>query len=230
MSTTHSSPSSQNLHASSPAPAANPGVATAVIMLSSLPPAPPPVPPPSDPEVDEWAEKINQAAGYGVAWLVSAGMHLNLAKAALDHGRWQGMFDSGKIKMGVRSAQLLMKVAGNPALANAQDVAELPPTLTALYALSSGSEEAVKAGIQSGAINPAMTAKQAREFVTSLKDSPPTAKPATSFDSDTRRNRVQQAVKKEATKWPDDARCQLADLLEVLATDIRASLPPPQQP
>ena len=198
-------------------------------MLCSQAPIPPP-----DPEVDEWAEKINHAAGNGVAWLVSAGMHLNLAKAALDHGRWQGMFDSGKIKMGVRSAQLLMKIAGNPALADAQDVTELPPTLTALYALSSGSVEAVKAGIQSGEINPGMTAKQAREFVHAQTGSPRPAKPATSFDPAKRRNRVQQAVKLEATKWPEDARCQLADLLEGLAKDIRNDLPPtgsnPNQP
>ena len=89
--------------------------------MSSLPPTRPPAPPAlqrvPDPEVDEWAEKINRASSNGVEWLLSAGMHLKLAKAALDPGRWKGMFDSGKIKMGLRSAEMLMRIAGHSALA-----------------------------------------------------------------------------------------------------------------
>ena len=233
MSTTHSSPSSQNLHATTPAPSPNAAVSTAVLMLSSLPPTRPPAPPAlqrvPDPEVDEWAEKINRASSNGVEWLLSAGMHLKLAKAALDPGRWKGMFDSGKIKMGVRSAEMLMRIAGHSALAVTQNVSQLPPSVTALYALSAGSVEAVTTGIQSGDIYPEMTAKQARAFVRSQTGSPAPAKPATGFDPDKRRNRVQQGIKEEALKWPDAARCQLADLLEVLAKDIRASLPAAHQ-
>ena len=234
MSTTHSSPASQNLSATTPAPGPNAAVSTAVLLLSSLPPTRPPAPPAlqrvPDPEVDQWAEKINRASSNGVEWLLSAGMHLKLAKAALDPGRWKGMFDSGKIKMGVRSAEMLMRIAGHSALAVTQHVSQLPPSVTALYALSAGSVEAVTTGIQSGDIFPEMTAKEAREYVRAQTGSPAPAKPANSFDPDKRRNRVQQAVKNEATKWPEDARCQLADLLEVMAKDIRASLPPSQQP
>ncbi|MEN9572149.1 MAG: hypothetical protein RL514_4 [Verrucomicrobiota bacterium] len=140
------------------------------------------------------------------------------------------MFDSGKIKMGVRSAEMLMRIAGHRALAVAQHVSQLPPSVTALYALSAGSVEAVTTGIQSGDIFPEMTAKEAREYVRSQNGSPAPAKPATSFDPDKRRNRVQQAVKNEALRWPDNTRCQLAELLEALAKDIRVNLPPSQQP
>ncbi len=233
MTNTLASSSDQNQTTAVPAPAPNPGVATAVVMLSSLPPVLPPVPPPAptpDPEVDKWVAVINDAVHQGVIWFINAGTHLINAQAVLGPDRWLRMFDSCQIGMSERIAQMVMKIARNQALANAKHVSELPPTLTALYALSVGSVEAVTAGIQNGDINPEMTAKEAREFVRSQSGSPPTAKPATSFDSDKRRNRVQLAVKKEATKWPEDARCQLADLLEVLAKDIRASLPPTPQP
>ena len=213
MSTTHSSPTGQNLHSTAPAPSPSAAVSTAVLMLSSLPPTRPPAPPAlqrvPDPEVDEWAEKINRASSNGVEWLLSAGMHLKLAKAALDPGRWKGMFDSGKIKMGLRSAEMLMRIAGHSALAVTQHVSQLPPSVTALYALSAGSVEAVTTGIQSGDIYPEMTAKQARAFVRSQTGSPAPAKPATSFDPDKRRNRVQQAVKQEATKWPEIGRAHV---------------------
>lgn len=238
MSTTHSSPTGQNLHSTAPAPSPNAAASTAVLLLSSLPPTRPPAPPAlqrvPDPEVDQWAEKINRASSNGVEWLLSAGMHLKLARAALDPGRWKGMFDSGKIKMGVRSAEMLMRIAGHRALAVAQHVSQLPPSVTALYALSAGSVEAVTTGIQSGDIYPEMTAKQARAFVRSQTGSPAPAKPATSFDPNKRLDRVQQGIKDEALKWPEDARCQLADLLEGLAKDIRNDLPPtgsnPNQP
>lgn len=232
MSTTHSSPSSQNLHATTPAPGPNAAVSTAVLLLSSLPPIAPAAPPvpPADPEVDKWVAEINEAVHQGVIWFIHAGTHLINAKAVLGSDRWLGMFDSFRIAMSERTAQMMMRIARNQGLANANHVSELPPTLTALYALSGASVEAVTAGIQSGDINPDMTAGQARAFVRTQNGSPAPAKPATSFDPDKRRNRVQQAVKNEALRWPDNIRCQLAELLEALAKDIRVNLPPSQQP
>jgi len=207
---------------------ASTAAATAVMML--LPTVPPTAGPSPDPEVDAWAEKINHSVANGIEWLISAGVHLKLAKAALDHGSWESMFNSGKVTMGLRSAEMLMRIAKHPALAKAKHIAQLPPTLTALYALSGASEEAVTGGIKSGDINPEMTASQAKAFVKAQNPNPAPEKPATSFDADARRTRIQQVVQREVSKWPDDARTQLADLLEQMAKDIRASVNPTQQP
>lgn len=221
--------SGSTTHATSPAPAPNPGLATATVMIGCLQSVPPPAPPP-DPEADKWATVINNTVRKGLVSFINTGIHLNNAKAALGHDRWLRMFSSLQIAMSERTAQMLMRIASHQALANANHVSELPPTLTALYALSGGSVEAVTAGIQSGDINPDMSAKAAKAFVSAQGGGPPPAKPAPNFDSDKRRNRVQQAVRKEAAKWPDDARWQFADLLEGLAKDIRASLPRTPQP
>ena len=177
----------------------------------------------------KWVAVINGSVRSGVIGFINAGIHLISAQEALGHGRWLRMFNSCLISMSERTAEMLMRIARNQALANANHVSELPPTLTALYALSGGSVEAVTAGIQSGDINPEMSAKEARAFIQAQSGVPASSKPAAAFDADKRRNRFQQAVKKEASKWPEALRCQLADLLEGLAKDIRASLPAAHQ-
>lgn len=221
--------SGSTTHATSTAPEPNPAVATAVVMLSSLPPVLPPVLPP-DPVVEDWAVKINEATGEGVAWFIVAGTKLIEAKEALGHGRWMVMFETHRIRFSLRSAEMFMRVAKLSPLSESLTLANLPPRLTTLDVLAGVTVEVTKAGIQSGAIHPEMTAREAREFVRAQNGGPAPAKPATSFDPDKRRNRVQQGITKEALKWPDDTRHQLADLLEVMAKDIRASLPPSQQP
>ena len=164
------------------APAANPAVATAVAMLSGLPrvlPSTPPAPPPiPDPEVGKWVAVINGSVRSGVIGFINAGIHLISAQEALGHGRWLRMFNSCLISMSERTAEMLMWIARNQALANANHVSELPPTLTALYALSGGSVEAVTAGIQSGDINPEMSAKEARAFIQAQSGVPASSKPA----------------------------------------------------
>lgn len=202
-------------------------------MLSSLSPVLPPVPPaalPPDPEVDKWVALINNSVRNGVVSFINAGIYLNSAKATLGHDRWLRMFESLQIAISERTAQMLMRIASHQALANANHVSDLPPTLTALYALSGASEEIVTGGIKSGDINPEMTASQAKAFVKAQNSSPAPEKPAISFDADARRTRIQKVVQREALKWPDDARTQLADLLEQMAKDIRASVNPTQQP
>jgi len=229
--------SSPTTTAITPTPATNPAIATAGVMLACLPstaptvvpPAPPTVPLP-DPDVDKWVALINSAVRKGVVSFINAGIYLNNAKVVLGHDRWLRMFDSLQIAMSERTAQMLMRIASHQALANANHVSDLPPTLTALYALSGASEETVTGGIKSGDINPEMTASQAKAFVKAQTPSPAPEKPATSFDADARRTRIQQVVQREASKWPDDARTQLADLLEQMAKDIRASVNPTQQP
>lgn len=165
MKTSHSSPPVQNHNATSPAPAPNPAVATAVVVLSSLPrvlpPSPPPVPAP-DPEADEFASKVNDAVGEGLAWILDAGRQLIEAKTALGHGRWTAMFESGRIKFSIRHACTLMRVAEHPALSNEQHLADLPHCLTTLDVLAGGSAEVIEAGIKAGAIRPELSAKEAK--------------------------------------------------------------------
>lgn len=225
--TTTPTTSGSTTHATSPAPAANPGVATAVIMLSSLPPVLPPVPP-HDP-VEDWAGRINAAVGEGVGWFLDAGTLLIEAKAALGHGRWLELFDSRQIRVSLRSAEMLMKIAGHQTLSNAKYISSLPATLTALHALSTGDAEVIEAGIHDGAIRPQMSAAQARVYVRSHSASPDATKHAVVFNSGKRLSHVQQALFRELDKWPGETAAQLADLLEEFAKGIRTEASPTHQ-
>ena len=224
MKSSHSSPSGHNHNAPAPAPAANPAVVTTALVLSSLPPGPPPVPA-LDPEADEFASKVNEAVGDGVAWFLDAGRQLIEAKAALGHGRWMAMFAAGRIQIGLRTAEVLMRVAEHRALSDAQYTAKLPPSLTTLDVLAGGTVEVVEAGIQAGEIGPATTAKEARKFIRTHFPRPAHGTRAIKFNAAKRLERVDAVLWKELDKWPDEALGQLAEKLAAFAEDIRNNAP-----
>ena len=229
MTSTHSSPPVQNHNASSPAPAANPAVATTVLMLSSLPlvlpPAPPPVPA-TDPEADEFASKVNDAVGEGLAWILDAGRQLIEAKTALGHGRWTAMFESGRIKFSMRHATTLIRIAEHRALGNQQNLADLPHCLTTLDVLAGGSAEVIEAGIKAGAIRPELTAKEAKCFLRAQSPKLITRRRAPKFDAAKRLKHVDTVLWKESEKWPDEALGQFVEKLATFAEELRSYDPP----
>jgi Protein of unknown function (DUF3102) len=226
MKTSHSSPSGQNHHSTAAAPAANPALATAGVMIGCLPSGLPPVPPPvPDPEADQWATKINDAFGEGLAWILDAGRQLIEAKAALLHGRWTAMFDSGRIKFSMRHATMLMRIAEHRALSNQRHLADLPHCLTTLDVLAGGSAEVVEAGIKAGAIHAELTAKEARTYLRVQSPKLITRTRATKFNAAKRLERVDAVLWREMAKWPDEALGQLAEKLAAFAHDIRNNAP-----
>lgn len=232
MKTSHSSPSGQNLHTTASAPAANTALATAGVMIgclpSGLPPVPPPVPPPApppDPEVDKWVAEINDAVGGTAAFILHAGELLIRAKGELPHGQWTAMFESGRIKISIRHATTLMRVAEHRVLSNRRHLADLPNRLTVLDELAGGSAEVIEAGIKDGAIRPELTAKEARSFLRAQSPKPPTRTRAIKFNAAKRLERVDAVLWKELGKWPDEALGQLAEKLAAFAEDIRNNAP-----
>lgn len=232
MKTSHSSPSGQNHNATSPASGPNAAAASAVVVLSSLPlvlpPAPPPVPAP-DPEADQWATKINEAVGKGLGWILDAGRHLIEAKAALLHGRWTAMFESGRIKFSMRYATSLIRIAEHRALSNQRNLADLPHCLTTLDVLAGGSAEIIEAGIKAGAIGPELTAKEAKSFLRAQSPKLITRRRAPKFDAAKRLKHLDAVLWTESEKWPDEALGQFVEKLATFAEELR-SYDPPAQP
>ena len=66
--------------------------------------------------IDEWAQIIAGDLTRAVAGIIDAGRHLQEAKADVDHGDWLPLLK--RLKIGGRTAQMLMKVAANEALAD----------------------------------------------------------------------------------------------------------------
>src|SRR5262249_18752125 len=101
-----------------------------------------------------------------VEGLIGLGKTLIKAKHDLDaHGEWLPMLRDD-LKMDVRFAQRLMRLARNPRFSKATNLTHLPHVLSALCELARLSDDEFEAGKASGWINPNMTARQARQILT----------------------------------------------------------------
>mgnify|MGYP001604455678 CR=1 FL=1 len=176
---------------------------------------PPPVPAP-DPEADEFATKVNEAVGDGVDWFLDAGWQLMQAKVALEHGR---------IRIGLRTAEMLMRVAEHRALSDSQHLAKLPPSLTILDVLAEGTVEVIEAGIHAGEIGPATTANEARKFIRSHSPRSAHRTRAIKLNAANRLKRGDAVLWKELDKWPDEALGQFVENLASFAEEAVASCP-----
>jgi len=127
---------------------------------------------PTDLTEDDWASRINEGMGEGIKRFINVGSDLLAAKSALGHGRWMKMFESGRIRMSLRMAEMFMRVAALSTLLNSQHLANLPPSLTALAALAGGPVEFIEAGIKSGRIHPGLTAKEAKNLIRAACSNP----------------------------------------------------------
>lgn len=120
--------------------------------------------------VPDWRERAQSIKGHlgrAVEGIVSAGRELIEAKAEVAHGEWLPML--AEVGISDREARRYMEIARNLKSAN---FADLPASPTALLALSRMGPSDIEAGIQSGAITPKTTIKEAREYAKKEKEVP----------------------------------------------------------
>lgn len=132
------------------------------------PPAPPPVPARTrctdeDQLRKAWAKRIRWFLKKTVECIVEAGVALEGAKADLRHGRFLMMLKED-LRISPDTAQQFMRIAGDEVLANAANWRHLPPSRSALDALTRLEPEVKLAAIADGRINPNMTAADARKL------------------------------------------------------------------
>jgi hypothetical protein len=178
--------------------------------------------------IDFWVAKISKALGYSAGWLVQTGQQLIEAKKALGHGGWLQLFEPGRLRFSVRTAEMLMKIARHPSMRNSQNLSFLPSSSTTLYELARADERTIQQGIAEGSITPQMSLKEARALVRSpegVKSVGPGA-----FDAAKRTEILNRRILAETMKWPPQTRTQLADALDSLARRIRAGAAPQLPP
>lgn len=134
-------------------------------------------------KADYWALRINAEWRKSVEGIINVGRQLIAAKEACEHGEFLRMFKghdnavSEPVPFGINAAQRLMKVAGHPVLANADQSQHLPQSYQTLYELTQLDDDdtidgmkrgevplemsAVTAGIKAGEITPDMTRAEA---------------------------------------------------------------------
>ena len=125
----------------------------------------------------QWADKINQRLSEGLEALIEAGSDLNKAKTELGHGGFGAMFKLGLVKIDQRTAERLMRVAGNKALSNSTNWSILPRSIQSLDKLAALDAPAIEQAIKAGEITPAMTIADAGDFVRSKRDAHPKKAP-----------------------------------------------------
>ena len=174
--------------------------------------------------VEEWITEINQAFGFSVGWLVSTGQLLCKAKGQLEHGQWASMFSRGKLRFGIRTAQMLMKVSEHATLRNAKYISYFPPAWSVLYELSKLPAELLEQEIATGAVHPELKLAEARQIVHRVQGKPKDSqrKPHKKiFNLERQRTRLTTCLAEQVSRWPKDHYGTLAELLEETASNLR---------
>jgi len=129
-------------------------------------------------KAEYWAPKIHGEWRKSIEGILGVGRQLIAAKQACEHGEFLRLFKGHENAVGdpvpfaVRFGEMLMAVASNAVLSNAQHGAHLPQSATALYELSRLDDETLIAGMKAGEITPETTRAQAAAL-----HSDPVAKP-----------------------------------------------------
>ena len=141
----------------------------------------------------EWAEVIKSDLGRAVEGIVAAGRNLIAAKADVAHGEWLPMLE--EIGISEAEASRLRSIA--VAASNLPSLEGLPKSVSALYELSRLDADDIEHGIETGAITPKMTIKQAREYA--QPEPPANVNPATGEIHDTPPPDEERVRRAEAT-------------------------------
>lgn len=105
-----------------------------------------------------WAERINACWRQSLDGIFATGRLLAEAKEVLPHGEFRAMC-AERLPFKPRMVQMLMAIAKDQRLSNAQYVAHLPPSWGTLYDLTRLDDATLDARVRDGTINPAMERK-----------------------------------------------------------------------
>ena len=162
-----------------------------------------------------WVCRINEHVKAGVQALVQAGRDLRAAKAQLEHGQFQSMFEPGKLRISQRTAEMFMQIAGHPVLSDPNNYSVLPPTLNALTTLSRLSEAKLQQALSEGHVNPQMTISDARALIAGSTEAKAEAPRPESALCDKRLKDIGRFLA-EAKLWPVEQRRRFVDELRQL--------------
>ena len=181
-------------------------------------------PPPASGAVGTCIAEINEAVHSCKGWAIEAGKLLLEAKEKLAHGQWTSMFQSGQLHISLRVAEMLMKIAGHPTLADPKYFSFLPPAWSVLHELSKLPPQSLEEKIQAKTVHPELTLEEARHMVNQVlaKGACGKSKPsAKAFNLQRQQTRLTNYLDELATRWPMERHGLLADLLEETARKLR---------
>jgi hypothetical protein len=174
--------------------------------------------------LEPWIGEINEATRNSSGWIIETGLILLRAKEQLAHGQWLSMWETRRMPFGVRTAEMLMKVARHPILRDPKSISSLPVSWSILYVLSQLPANLVQQEIIDGTINPELKLAEARHLLSqsragasagSVTSSPPP------FNVTRQKSRFLQSLGRRCARWPAEHREELAQTLETVAAQLR---------
>jgi len=174
--------------------------------------------------VDQWIIEINDASRNSSGWIIETGLLLMRAKEQLAHGQWLALWEGRRMRFGLRSAEMLMRIARHPALRNPKNISSLPVSWSILYVLTKLSVDAVESEIARGAIHVELKLAEARRLLNRSRAgvvAEPTAAAPRRFDVVRQKSRVLRSLHQQSARWPAEHRMELAQLLETVAAELR---------
>ena len=182
-----------------------------------------PVQPAPRSRVDVVIDAINAIYGKNVEAKIKTGEAFSRAKNELLSGEWISVFEDSKIELGLRSAQMYMRIAEHPVLSSAKYFSCLPASLPVLHALSGLPAETVEEAIMDGVIHGEFKMSDVRQLKNAIRDGlaarmPPTPPP---FELGRQQKHLLDYLRRQARRWPATHQLDLAVLLESFAGDIR---------
>jgi hypothetical protein len=129
-------------------------------------------------QVDTFAKQIRASWQKASASILETGRLLRQAQDKLSHGEWGLLFavddEDGerptKLPFGVRTAQMLMKIAEHPVISNAKFISLLPPSWGTLARLTAIPEEALASMFTDGQITPETRVKDVDDIIKKMRD------------------------------------------------------------
>lgn len=120
---------------------------------------------------EDWARRVRAHWARSVDGIVAAGRELEAAKADLGHGNWLRMLEA-HLPFSKSTAEYLMSIARNEALANSHHGGNLPASWRTLGELARIPAEQLEEAIEAGDVQPDMSRKDAKQLASRLFASP----------------------------------------------------------
>lgn len=154
-----------NAETSSPAsPTQQPSIPTA----AAAPPAastPPALRPDLLAVADTLATRIRDCRVNALDWFISEGAALQECRDLLTVQDFYHVLRSGRVPIGVRSAQTMLRIARNKTIRDPERTHQLPGSTTVLNTLAGLPASVLAEALDAGTINPKTTLKEAQQFV-----------------------------------------------------------------
>jgi hypothetical protein len=170
-------------------------------------------------QAEFWAERIRTSLSRSIESIIQAGRDLIEAKAKLEHGEWERMFDDELLPFGARTARRLMAIANHPILSNRTHASDLPSSWMTLYELSRVPEPKLEEALSSGTITPEMPRKAVAALIDRAEQ-----EAAGPFDPtiDDLTILLRRFFERMLSKWPEANRELFAVQLRGLADEVES--------